>query len=55
MDDFAASVENDNGVINIYYQLTSMIKHIRLPMAKWEINSHLLKEIWKADGLEFKT
>jgi hypothetical protein len=23
-------------------------------MAKWATNSHLLKEVWKADDLEFK-
>jgi hypothetical protein len=31
-----------------------MMNQIRLPMAKWATNSHRLKEICKADGLEFK-
>jgi hypothetical protein len=54
MDDFAAGAENGDGVINLYYELTSMMNQIRQPMAKWATNSHRFKEVWKADCLEFK-
>jgi hypothetical protein len=46
MDDFAAGAESDDGVINLYYELTSMMNQTRLPMAKWATFSHRLKEVW---------
>jgi hypothetical protein len=54
MDDFAAGAENNDGVINLYYELTCVMNQIRLPMAKCVTNSHRLKEVWNANCLEFK-
>jgi hypothetical protein len=39
MDDYAAGAENDNGAIAIYYELTTMMKLIIFPLAKWASNS----------------
>jgi hypothetical protein len=50
MDDFAAGAEDENGAIEIYYELTAMMKLINLPLAKWATNSEELKVIWKAEG-----
>jgi len=50
MDDFAAGMEDENGVIKFYYELSSMMKLINLPLAKWATNSEQLKAIWKAEG-----
>jgi hypothetical protein len=54
MDDFAAGAENDDAVINLYYELTSLMNQIQLPMAKWATNSPMLKEVWKPEDLECK-
>jgi len=35
MDDFVAGMEDGNGAISLYYELTSLMKTIKLPMAKW--------------------
>jgi hypothetical protein len=45
MHDFAAGAEDDDGVVNLYYEVTCMMKQIRLPMAKHATNSHRLNEI----------
>ena len=34
MDDFAAGAEDENCVIKVYYELSSMMKLINLPLAK---------------------
>lgn len=39
MDDFTISVEEDNQAIVIYYELTSLLKLIKLPLSKWSTNS----------------
>lgn len=39
MDDFTISVEEDNQAIVIYYELTSLLKLIKLPLSKWATNS----------------
>ena len=39
MDDYAADAGNDNGAIAIYYELTTMMKLIVFPLAKWASNS----------------
>ena len=45
MDDFAAGAEDENGVIKVYYELSSMMKLINLPLAKWATNPEQLKTI----------
>jgi hypothetical protein len=50
MDDFVAGVEDENGAIGLYYELTALMKTLKLPMAKWATNSEELKVIWKAEG-----
>jgi len=50
MDDFAAGAENENGAIKVYYELSSMMKLINLPLAKWATNAEQLTTIWKAEG-----
>jgi hypothetical protein len=52
MDDIVAGMEDGNGAINLYYELSSLMKTIRLPMDKWSTNSEDLKEVWKAEGQE---
>jgi len=51
MGDFAPCVENENGAIIIYYDLTAMMKLINLPLAKWATNTEELNAPWKAEGL----
>jgi hypothetical protein len=55
MDDFTASVEDDNENLAIYYELTSLLKQIRLPTAKRASNSELVKEIWRTERRELKS
>ena len=55
MDDFVAGVEDGNGAISLYYELTALMKTIKFPMAKWATNSEELKAIWKAEGQEIQT
>jgi hypothetical protein len=54
MDDFSAGAENDDCVINLYYELLYLMNQIRLPMAKWATNSKHLKEVWRTEGVDFK-
>ena len=54
MDDFVAGVENGNGAISIYYELSALMKTIKPPMAKWATSCEELKEIWKAEGQEIQ-
>jgi len=54
MDDFVAGGDDGNGAISIYYELTALIKTIKLPMAKWTTSCKVLKEIWKADRQEIE-
>jgi hypothetical protein len=53
VDDFAAGAETEVGVIALYYELTSLMKQIQLPMAKWASNSTQLKTVWTAEGQKF--
>jgi len=50
MDDFAAGAESENGAIKVYYELSSMMKLINLPLAKCATNAEQLTTIWKAEG-----
>jgi len=34
MDEFLAGTEDGNGAISLYYELTALMKTIKLPMAK---------------------
>ena len=54
MDDFVAGVEDGNGAISLYYELTALMKTLKFPMAKWATNSEELKAIWKAEGQEIQ-
>jgi len=45
MDDFVAGVEDGNGAISVYNKLGSLMKTIKLPMAKWATSCEELKEI----------
>jgi hypothetical protein len=55
MDDFAAGAEDMNCVITIYYQLTSHLRKISLPMGKWASNWEHLRNIWRVTGIEIKS
>jgi hypothetical protein len=54
MDDFVAGTEDGNAAISLYYELTALMKSIKLPMAKWATNSEELKGIWRAEGQEIQ-
>jgi hypothetical protein len=54
MDDFLAGVADGNKAIGIYYELTAMMKTIKLPMGKWATSFEELKEIWKPYGQEIQ-
>jgi len=54
MGDFAAGVHDGKGAISIYYELTALMKALKLPMAKWATSCEELKEIWKAEGQDIQ-
>jgi len=54
MDDFAAGAENDDCVTKLYDELIHLMNRIRLPIAKWPTNSTHLKDVWRAEGVNFK-
>jgi len=43
MDDVVAGVVDRNGAISIYYELTALMKAIKLPMTKWATSCEELK------------
>jgi len=56
MDDFAASASHDDDdVITIFLEVTSLMNTIHLPMYKWATNSTHLQEIWRTQGLPLQT
>lgn len=55
MDDFATSVESENDVITLYYELTNLMKLLSFPLSKWASNSEQLKAIWRAEGQKIET
>ena len=55
MDDFAASASHDDDVITIFFDVTSLMNTIHLPMCKWATNSTHLQEIWRTQGLPLHT
>jgi hypothetical protein len=54
MVDFAAGAENDDYVINLYYERLYSMNQIRLHMANWATNSKHVKEVWSTEGVDFK-
>jgi len=50
MDELASAAEVENGAINIYYELSSIMKLINPDLRKWTTNREQLKAIWKAEG-----
>jgi hypothetical protein len=54
MDDFAASASHDE-VITIFFEVTSLMNTIHLPMYKWATNSTHLNYICRTQGLLLQT
>ena len=54
MDDFLAGGADGNEAIGIYYELTTLMKTIKLPVAKWATSCEELKGTWKPDGQEIQ-
>ena len=54
MYDSAAGVEDSNGAISIYYELSALVKTINLPINNWASSSEDLKGIWKAEFQEIQ-
>jgi hypothetical protein len=50
MDDFAASATHEND-ITIFFEVTSLMNTVHLPMYKWATNSTRLQDIWRTQGL----
>jgi len=46
MDEFVAGADDGNAAIGIYYELTTLMKTVKLPMAKWAASCDELKDIW---------
>ncbi|KAJ8872961.1 hypothetical protein PR048_026577 [Dryococelus australis] len=55
MDGFTACGYDDNYVITLYYELTKLLKNIKLPLAKWVTCLEPLRNIWKIEGREIKS
>jgi len=55
MNDFVAGVEGGNGAISIYYELSALMKTIKLPMDKWVTSCEELKGIWKVECQEIQS
>ena len=49
MNDFAPGVDDGNEAIDIYYEMTALMKIIKLRIAKWATSCEELKEIWKTE------
>ena len=54
MDDFVAGADDGNGAVGIYYELTALMKTIKLPMDKWATSCEELKDIWKEEDQEIE-
>jgi len=55
MDDFEASATHDNDVITIFFEVTSLMNTVHLPMYKWSTNSTHLQDIWRSECLQLQT
>jgi len=53
MDGFAASASHDNDII--FFEVTSLMNTIHLPMYKWATNSTHLHDIWRTQSLPLQT
>jgi hypothetical protein len=47
-------IEDSNEEISIYYELSALMKIIKLPVAKWPTSCEELTEIWKAECQEIQ-
>ena len=54
MDDFVDEVEDGNGAIGIYYEISALMKTIKLQIAKWTTSGEELKEIRKVEVQEIQ-
>jgi len=50
MDKLAGAAEEEHGAINVYYEISSMMKLINLHLDKWATNREQLKAKWRAEG-----
>jgi len=55
MDDFAASATHDNDIITIFFEVTSLMNTVHLPMYKWSIKFTHLQDIWRTQCLPLQT
>jgi hypothetical protein len=51
MNDFAASATHDNDIITIFFEVTSLMNTVHLPMYKWAKNSNYLQDISRTKGV----
>ena len=54
MDVFVAGFEVAKGAISIFYELSALLKTIKLPMDKRATSCEEEKGIWKAEGQEIQ-
>jgi hypothetical protein len=52
MDDLVFGADDDNQAVTIYYELTGLLRLIKLPLSKWGTNCGTLRSIWAAEGSE---
>jgi hypothetical protein len=55
MDDFVGSATHDNDITSIFFEVTSLMNSVHLPMYKWATNSTHLEDIWRTKGLPLQT
>jgi hypothetical protein len=55
MNDFAAPATHDNDIIIIFFEVTSLMNTVHLPMCRWATNSTHLQDIWWTQGLSLQT
>ena len=55
MDDFANSASHDDDITTTFFEVTSLLNTIHLPMDKWATNSTHLQDIWRMQGLPVPT
>ena len=55
MDDFATSALHDDDITTIFFEVTSLLNTMHLPMYKWATNSTHLQNTWRRQGLPLQT
>jgi len=55
MDDFATSASHDDDITTIFFEVTSLLNTIHLPMYKWATNCIHLQDTWRTQGLPLQT